>query len=286
MADIPDSKDAGKRGNISDYLQMPKKKRKNYIVLGFREGFDEDILATIRAFVKQQYPNHAIAEPNNIEELQKQFGRNITILLLDDEMSEMEEVITTVLDLKVKRKSEKIPVLFFTRNAKELIEKYHEKLLPFHEVDEYLVFPKMHRNEILGRIKMSIEQQTKRKSRRYAVNFPVSFHHLNTGKSETGRIIDISVHGAKIKASKDFIFNDGDQIKLHMPIGNFMKHDEGDYLKVSAKVRRVLMSGNSAAISFEHLSEHQFLRLTMFVTGLVNQQMLLAQKSVKSAATG
>ncbi len=275
----------GKRGNIADYLQMPRKKRKNYIIMAFREGFDEDLIATIGNFCRTTYQHFAVSQPTTLAELKRQFNRNITILMIDDELGEIPEVIEAVNELKVKRRADKIPVIFFTRNPSSLINAYHEKLLAFHEVDEYFNYPKMQKHEMLGKIKLGVEQQNRRKSRRYNVNLPVNFFHLNSGQSLPGKFVDLSVHGARLKVNKEFVFREGDQIKLSIPVSNFMKHDEGDYMRISARVRRVMMSGNTAAISFEHMSEHQFLRLTMLVTGIVNQQMMLQNKAAKKAAS-
>jgi hypothetical protein len=63
---------------------------------------------------------------------------------------------------------------------------------------------------------------------------------------------------------------------------DYLPSSKGDFLKLSAKVRRVFIGGTQAGISFEHLSEQQILQLTQFLTDMVNDQMARKAAATKS----
>ena len=95
----------------------------------------------------------------------------------------------------------------------------------------------MARTHIYNRIKTGIEDQNKRRSRRYSVFLPVSFHHLARDIKITGNIVDLSLHGAIITSEADIIFKVGDQLKLSIPVGEHLERSHGDFIKISAKAR-------------------------------------------------
>jgi len=57
----------------------------------------------------------------------------------------------------------------------------------------------------------------------------------------------------------------------------------GDYLKLTAKVRRVFIIGDLAGISFEHLSEAKILALTEYLISMVAGQA--AQRAMAKRAS-
>ncbi len=95
-----------------------------------------------------------------------------------------------------------------------------------------------------------------------------------------GSLSDLSVHGALIKSDSIEKFAVGDQLKVSIPIIRYLSAENGEYLRVSAKVRRVLISGNAAAVSFEYMSESVQYRLVDFVTAMVAEQMTIRGNQV------
>ncbi len=257
---------------IEAYLTGPRKKRKNYLVFALGDKFDKDISYLMDTFVRKNHPTLSISNPKTPEDLTRQFGRNISLLVINDEFAEPEILMQLIRAMKEKRRNELIPVLFLTRHPEKLVELYHEKLLMFHEGDEYVDIVNSERSQILARIQYGVEHKNQRRSRRYSVKLPMSFYHLNRDEILSGDIIDLSLHGALILAEKEMIFKMGDQIKLIIPVSKYVQHDQGDFLRISGKVRRVFISGNKVAISFEYMTEMQNFLLSQLLIHLVDSQ--------------
>ncbi len=262
-----------KQSKIEDYLTGPRKKRKNFVIFALGEAFDIDLAQAMDDFIKKNYPQLSTSKPKNPQDLTRQFGRNISLLIIDDNFDDIHIVLGLVKALKEKRRSETIPVLFMTRNAPGLIALYHKELLLYHETDEYIVYPGIQKARVCARIKVGIEDNNKRRSRRYTVFIPVTFFHLSRDTIIEGHLVDLSLHGAVLEAESDVIFRAGDQIKISLPIADHYEHTSGDFIKVSARVRRVFISGTKVSISFEHVSDRQLEALTHYLTNLVAQQM-------------
>jgi|GEM_PF-819975 len=257
---------------IEAYLQGPRKKRKNYVIFALGDRFDKDLSFSMESFVKKDYPHLAISTPRSADELTRQFGRNISLLVMNDEFAEKNTVMNLIRALKEKRKNETIPVLFLTRDAEDLVKIYHRELLLYHESDEYIVYPGNARQQIMARIKAGIDNQNHRRSRRYAVNIHASVFHLNKNAILEGKIVDLSMHGAVVSADRDIIFRLGDQIKISIPIHEYIQYEFGDFIKISAKVRRVYISGNKVALSFEHVTDGQAHLIGQLLLAIVSKQ--------------
>lgn len=277
---------------IEEYLQGPRKKRKNYVIFALGDRFDKDLSFALEGYVRKSHTQLAISNPKNPDELKRQFSRNISLLVISDEFSDQATVMNLVKTLKEKRRSDLIPVLFLTRDAENLVNIYHKELLLYQEADEYIVYPGAPRQQITSRIKSGVENQNHRKSRRYTVNLPLTFFHLTLDEHINAHITDISMHGAILVADRDIIFRLGDQVKLNIPISNYIQYENGDFMKVSARVRRVFISGTKVAISFEHVSEKQAHLIGQLLLALVSKQFarqtqkLRAQFGNNIASTG
>ncbi|HYX39321.1 MAG: PilZ domain-containing protein [Pseudobdellovibrionaceae bacterium] len=268
----PDTIEDKTAAKIEAYLQGPRKKRKNYVIFALGDRFDKDLSFAMEGFIKKEYAQLAISTPRTPDELTRQFGRNISLLVMNDEFTEKTAVMNLIRALKEKRRNETIPVLFLTRDAEELVKIYHKELLLYHESDEYIVYPGNARQQIMARIKAGIDNQNHRRSRRYNVSLSATVFHLNKNTVLEGKIVDLSMHGALINAEKDVIFRPGDQIKISIPIHEYIQYEYGDFIKISAKVRRVFISGNKVAISFEHVTDSQSHLIGQLLLAIVSKQ--------------
>jgi hypothetical protein len=201
---------------------------------------------------------------------------------MNDEFTDKPTVMSLIRALKEKRRNETIPVLFLTRDADDLVRIYHKELLLYHESDEYVVYPGNPRQQIMARIKAGIDNQNHRRSRRYSVNLPIGLFHLNKDVLIEGRIVDLSMHGALINAEKDVIFRPGDQVKISIPIHEYIQYEYGDFIKISAKVRRVFISGNKVAISFEHVTDNQGHLIGQLLLAIVSKQFARQTARIKA----
>jgi len=272
-----------KRGSgIVDYLQSPRRKRKNFVIMAYGPSIRADIPGSIDSFLRTQFPDLALTHPKTPVEMAKHFSKQINLLVYDDEFTGLSEGLELVKTLKERKRTAVMPVLFLTRRPDELVRAYNQILLPYHEADEYLYYAKEPLNRVLSKIKNGLVNRNRRRSRRYKIDIPITFFRLSADKDFPGRILDLSIHGCLIKAGTDQIFRQGDQLKLSINTGNNLAPIEGDFLKISAKVRRVYIAGNQAGVSFEHMSEKQHFLLTQYLTSLVNAQVVRKARAYKA----
>lgn len=272
------------QNKLEAYLQGPRKKRKNYVILALGDQFDSHLASGIESYIKRSYPALALSAAKNVDELTRQFGRNISLLVMNDSFAAREEVMAVVKALKEKRRDDNIPVLFLTKDAEALIKSYHGELLLYRESDEYLVYPSTTLPQILARVKNGIDAKNRRKSRRYPVHLPVTYFHLTHDSKADGRLIDLSMHGALLTAGESTIFRLGDQVKVSIPCNSFIHIPDGDFIKISGRVRRVFISGNQVAISFEHVSEKQAQLIGQLLLAIVSRNFASQTARLKASS--
>ena len=249
--------------------------------MAFGQNFSRELAADIETFAKKTFTNLAISTPSSLNELTRQFGRNIALLIISDEFDTLENVIASVKSMKEKRNDEQIPVLFLTRSSQDLIKKYHEELLPYHETDDFIQYPGTPNQKIYAIIKNGVDFRNARKSRRYKVALGMKFFHLSKNKDYTAEILDLSVHGALVSTQamdhgdgeSGQLFDIGDQLLLKIPVTNYLDIADGDFIKVSGVVKRVYISGTRAAIAFQHVSETRLKQLTQVISKIVMIQL-------------
>lgn len=266
---------------VADYLAAPRRKRRSYVVTAFTQSTASEFRNSVEHFLRVNFKQMAIAHCKNAEDLKKAFGRQVVMLIYDDEFMEMNAGLQMISGLKRKKAAVPCSVLFLTRQPSDLIKAYNEQLLPFHESDDYLEVGHADSAVLFSKIKNGLVNQNRRRSRRYKVDVPMTYYALNDDKTFTGRLTDLSMHGGMIDSGNNRLFVEGEQLKLSVPCSNYLPAAEGDFLKISARVRRVQIGGSRAGISFEHVSDKQLLKLTMYLSALVNEQIskaVLTQK--------
>lgn len=269
-------------GSVTDFLVAPKKKRKNYVVLAFGDNFDSDLAKSVEAHIRSQHPQLAIAIPRNPTELGRLMSKLISLLIIFDEFYEnMDKTLDAVAFMKRKKSSDGLPTLFVTHDEGSLIKKYHEQLLPFHETDELVSLRNLHVPVLFMRIRSALRGPSKRRSRRFDFQLPVTYFDLNSGKVLNGTLEEISLHGGLLKSLDGNIFAVGDQVRLNVNVAKVQRPNEGEFLRVSAKVRRLYISGSQAGVSFEFLNERQMLVLTQLLSLNMNRQMAIKRAMIQ-----
>ena len=148
-----------KTSSLTEYLQGPKKKRKKFVTLAFNQNFDPAVIKSIEGFLREKYAAFALAFPTNGEDLKRQGHRLISLLLIDDEFESEEKLVDLIKFLKQRRHQSTMPVLFFTRSPKHLIEIYNKNLQPYHETDEYVDYAKAPMHQIIAKVKAGLETE-------------------------------------------------------------------------------------------------------------------------------
>ena len=288
MSDLETIDDDKKATGVVEYLQAPKKKRKNYCVLAIH-SIDPEVYSNIELHIKNNFPNITPVRMKDEEELSKYFNRQISLLVIDDDFAGIEKNMELVQTLKQKKLENGIPVLFFTSDPEALIQIYHDNLILYQEIDDYLTYRRMPTTQIIARVQEILESgvKSKRRSRRYKTDINVRFLNLAKDRYIQGSLLDISLHGCVLKTSETTVFGSRDQILIQLPVAGLLPVEwSGEFLQLSAKVQRVYMGGDRAALSWEYLSEIQRKNLVTFLTEMVNRQLYRKAKGKKTTAQG
>ena len=281
---ILDDKKDGK-SKVAEYLQAPRRKRKNYVFLALSNSVPAEISGSLEQFIKTNFKTLSIATPKNAEELRKSFSRQISLMVYDDEFLPLEEGLAILNEIKQKKIDAPVPIVFMTRQPGPLIEAYNRYLAPFPETDDYIYYPKVENAEILSRVRNSINQNNRRRSRRYKVDLELSYHRLSDDKFYKARLLDLSVHGGFLRDLSGRIFEAGEQLTISLPVGSGMLSKTGEYLKLACRVRRIFIIGSEVGVSFEYMTEEKSLVLTQFLTSIANEQNLRRINQMKNKAS-
>jgi hypothetical protein len=270
-----ESKGKGKSNQaVVDYLQAPRKKRKSYVVLAAAENMENDTIAAIQKFMRTTFGKYTFVVARTPEEFLKYTVRNIVLAIVDDELAEREETMRLVRKAKEQKTDGPMPTLFLTKDPNSLLKAYQRELQLYHEVDEYLNIADSPRHAIFTKIKAGIESRYQRRGRRYKVTMPVYFQVLDSGETRfSGTILDFSIYGALLSVDENVHYFSGkDQLLIHIPVSQYFK-GQSDIFRVAARVRRVLISGYQAGISWEYLSDEKMAVMTKILTSIVDASL-------------
>ena len=70
-----------KKQGIDDYLQSPRKKRKNYVVMAYSRFLTPELASSIQSYLKTTFPNLTLAYPRSEQELVRNFTKQIKLLI-------------------------------------------------------------------------------------------------------------------------------------------------------------------------------------------------------------
>ena len=266
-------KSQGKLNEVSEYLIAPKRKRTLHVVLAFAAGLDEEIDHGIVRYLKKDHQNLKILRPKSLMDLVKSFSKQVSLLIIDDEFDDLISILKAIRSLKKIRSKDAIPVLFLTENTQRLIKAYNFVLSIYQEVDEYIYYRNLDINIILNRINFILSKSSRRRSRRYPVTIYLNFFHLQKDATFKGELIDLSFHGGLIKTDDSLVFQVYDQVKIYLPSLGLLEPKFGDFMRLSARIKRVLICGNIAGFAFEYLSDKQEELLISFLIKIINKQI-------------
>ena len=276
-----DKKDS--RNRVAELLQAPRRKRKSYVVLAMANGPSSDLSMAVQQYVRTNFKQLLIANPATIDELEKSLTKQVALLIFDDEFMPVPKAMELFFNVKTRVHDQGMPILFLTRDPSALIEAYHTKLSAFHEVDDYLNRSQVTVAEVLSQVRHALTFGSKRRSRRYKIELAVDYEVLGDPVKKRGRLIDMSIHGARLRDESGRIFKASEQLRLQIPGGKSLSLSYGEYLKVACRVRRVFVVGSDAGVSFEFLTSEQRLALTQLVTSIANNQNVKRSAQQKTA---
>ncbi len=274
MAVLQEEKSTSVR-NVTALQEPPyasNKKRKKYVLLAVSDQFDFALQKALVTYLEKKFSSLSVLTVHHNGDMQRVLNRQLMLVVLHDKVGPIEETLEWVKKVKAKNPDTPIPVLFLTENEEVLVEAYGKVLLPFQEVDQYVVFRNSTVKEIEQRIDKVLDVREARRSRRFSTNISVRFTSLQTPEMKAATITNLSVHGALLEGGTGVTFHLRDQLRLHVPVGPFLPKEQGEFISLSGRVERVFLGDGQAGISWTHVSESQFLTLTTFVLHLASQQ--------------
>jgi hypothetical protein len=260
--------------SVVEHLQAPRRKRRSFVVMAAGPSIEVDTANAIQRFMKSQFPKMSFVLLKSLDDLVKYSSRNIVLALVDDELDERTVILQTIRKIKEKKTDGPMPTLFLTRNGTALVEAYRAELARWHEVDEYIDLHQSPRHVLFTKMRGVLDGKNQRRGRRFKVQIPVTFQVLDTGEKQyQGVLVDLSIHGAQLSVETGIHnFSGKDQLLVHLPIGRFIKSD-ADVFRVSGKIRRVMISGAKAGITFEYMSDEKITNMTALVASIVDQSL-------------
>jgi hypothetical protein len=257
---------AEKGTKVTDYLEQPRSKKREHIILALGDAIEPEMKLSIHRMLKDRFKNQALVTPKDIKETLRNIGKKISYLIVDDSFAEWSVLESMVSKLKETNSDTGVPTFFLTKNARQLIESYHHELSIYQELDDYIDYTALDRRQTLLRIDQLLKRSGRRRSRRFAVNIPVFFTSLDESKKFAGELIDISMHGAVLRIDDEQTFKANSQMLISMQISKILPPEFGEVMTLSALVRRIRIGGNTAGVSWEHLSENKCKSLIQIVT--------------------
>lgn len=255
---------------LSEFLRAAGKKRKNYGIIAVGKEIDDDSAKLVEKFLQEHFSGDlVVAKISSVPELERFITRQIRFVVIDDSFASVSTNIRIIKRLKRRHHEETIPVLFLTNKPQELVFEYNRHLLAYQETDHYLPTIGLTLARLSEALALVSNRQQVRRSKRFPINLPVKIRLLD-GRDLDGELENISLHGALLH-SRDHIFRLGEQMKVRIAIYEHLPISLGEFMWLSAKARRVLISGSQIGVSWEHLGEQQIDTLSLFLTRLVRR---------------
>lgn len=269
--------------SVVEHLQAPRRKRKSFVVMAAGPNSDADTVNAIQRFMKSQYSKVSFVVLNSLNDLVKYSNRNIILALIDDELEDRAITMQTIKKIKEKKTDGPMPTLFVTRNGTALVEAYRTELSRWHEVDEYIDLHESPRHALFTKMRGILDNKNQRRGRRFKVAMPVTFQVLDTGEKQyQGTLLDLSIRGAMLSVEDGVHnFSAKDQLLIHLPISKFIKSNT-DIFRIAGKIRRVMISGTKAGITFEYLSDDKMTNLTAVIATIVDVSLAKSANATRA----
>lgn len=266
--------DTKKKSKVSDYLNNPNAQKKPLVIIALEPDFNRQKFATLQAQVVKLKGEYEFFVATTPKDLLRKSHRSISLVIISDQFCEQNLMLGCLKELKLKKHANMFPILFLSADPKKLIDGYHNTLLAFHEIDEYLPLTDFKPSLLFQRIEECLTPGQQRRSKRYKVDEPIKLYHLQTDETSSAKLIDISLYGAKVDGKKNDLFNQRDQVRLIIPIARTIGYNSGEFLKLSARVRRVHLSGTTVAVAFEHVNDSQTVTLAKLLAFYLNRSLV------------
>ena len=241
--------------NIKDIERLMGGKRKKYILTAIGQDIHDNLKNVITSFFKTNIPNYTLVHLKNKTEFSRYLTRQVKFIIIDDSFSSMNENIEFIKNIKTKHHETSIPTTILTNNPNKLVKLYNKTLLQFQEVDQYMPTNTLSESKLYEVLKLQVNRVNARKSRRLKFNQKIK---IITPLEEvvSANLNNISFHGAQIECPS-LIFKIGQFYRIRITLRPILPIQYGEFIWLTSKVRRILISGNIGGFSWEDLNASQ-----------------------------
>ncbi|MEN9809977.1 MAG: hypothetical protein RLZZ488_1544 [Pseudomonadota bacterium] len=273
--------------DVSRYLQKVAGSAgtKRYVLLLQRTRImSEQETKLIMKAVEHGLPGYSVIRLDDPNEGLKVLNvKNVEIVIIHHTLVGSDaEMVELAKELKERKK---VTVLFMTKNERDLIHAYREKMALYEEMDDYVGSPP-DPTELFKKLQKAGTVEA-RAAKRFVVDVPVNVVRVDSLERQAAMLDDLSLVGCGLTFEQDYGFRKDEQIRVQLPIVNFgIFHPQyGDFLKLSLKVRRLSIRGQSIGCSIEHLTPMQHDCLVNLLEDIARRQRIskLSGKDKKGA---
>jgi len=204
--------------------------------------------------------------------------KNIEIVIIDSSLFNNTSIsIDYALECK---KRKKCPILFVAKDPQKLIQEYREKLFMYEESDNYFSEP-LDIDEFTKKLQQ-VGSSAGRSAKRFAINIPLKLYRLNNNTQYSVTLTDLSLVGFGLILNHEDIFSQHEQIQIKIPLSIFkIFHAQyGEFLPLSAKLRRLSINGDNLGFSIEHITPMQ-IEVLCEILSVLNYKAKLSKFSEK-----
>lgn len=245
--------------DVSRYLQKVASSfgTKRYVLLLQRSRLiSEQELRLISKAAEHALPGYTLIRLDDPTEGLKVLNvKNVEVVVIHHTLLGSDtELVDFAKELKERKK---LTVLFVTKNERELIQAYREKMSLYEELDDYVNSPP-DPTELFKKLQKAGAVEA-RAAKRFTVDIPVKVVRVDSLEEVTAELDDLSLVGCGLTFLSDFGLRRDEQLRIQLPLSVFgIFHPQyGDFLKLALRIRRLSIRGQSVGCSIEHLTPMQ-----------------------------
>ncbi len=264
----------GGRKSIAN-IANPTVKKTSYLIGAFSDQFADRYLSDLEKYFSTFDRTLKFLRAKDKKDLLKSLNRNIEALIIDVDFGGLDYTIKVANSLKNKKQNSRSPVFFITQSPDLLMKEYQKISIGQEEIDKVIHLSNIGSSKIISELRSVFEEQTetvqeRRSTTRFKFEKKIKIFQMGVPEYLPGLIYDISMHSALIESNSQVFFKHGEQLQIEIPFFNksTMDNDYEEFLKLSARVLRVHLSGKRSVITWEHLNDRQLPLLSELLLSL------------------
>ena len=236
------------------------------IIMLFGEEFSLGLKTLIRSKVEKIAKGFNILNPSTLADFSRASNNPIRIAIVEDSYAPIDCLLVELREIRKVHEESAIPLVFLTKSPLELTAAYHRYLLMYRKVDRYIDYGKLSPDEVISAIEQCLEIKggQPRRMRRYHLSIPITYSVFE-GKEQAGVCLNLSISGALLRLERTRDFKIHEQIVVQFSTRGILPPKEGEFMRLSAKVRRTVEGVSEVGVSWEYATYYQIEKLNDYI---------------------